>query len=181
MSKIGKKPIIIPSAVTVKPIDGAFLCTGPLGSVTIESRQEVDVTIANNVITFKPQSDSRQARASWGTSRALFANAIFGVTNGFKRTLLIEGVGYRAAMDDSVLTMHLGYSHPVRFDVPAGITVAVAKNIITVSGIDKQLVGETAARIRALKKPEPYKGKGIRYENEVIRRKAGKKTAGATK
>ena len=127
------------------------------------------------VIIFPRENSSKKAPAIWGLTRTLIANMIFGVTSGFEKVLEFEGIGYRVALEGSTLVMQLGFSHPVRFEAPKGIAFTVQKNTITVTGINKELVGEVAARIRALKRPEPYKGKGIHYRGEVIRRKSGKK------
>lgn len=181
MSKIGKKPITIPDSVIVKAMDDFFECTGPLGSVRVRSLPEVSVHISAKAISLQSQSDTKQARANWGTFRSLLENAMSGVLRGFQKSLVIEGIGFRAAMEGSTLVLHVGYSHPIRFEPPPEVAVSVSKNEITVKGADRALVGQTAARIRALKKPEPYKGKGIRYSDEVIRRKAGKKLASAAK
>lgn len=181
MSKIGKKPIQIPQNVKTIISEKEIECVGSLGAVKISRLPFVSVTEKDGWISFSPDNNSKQARANWGTLRALAQNSILGVTKGFKKVLIIEGVGYRAAMEGETVVLHLGFSHPVRFEPPSGITIAVVRNTILVSGVDNALVGQTAAKIRALKKPEPYKGKGIRYENEVVKRKAGKKTAGTAK
>ncbi len=181
MSKIGKRPITIPDGVTVTIHPDAIECKGPLGVGRVPRLPFVAAESDSKTIAFSLQGNSKQAKANWGTLRSLTQSAISGVLNGFKKTLLIEGVGYRAVMEGPALILHIGYSHPVRFEPPADVAISVARNAISISGINKGAVGQVAAKIRALKKPEPYKGKGIRYENEVIRRKAGKKTAGATK
>ncbi|MEK7114688.1 MAG: 50S ribosomal protein L6 [Patescibacteria group bacterium] len=181
MSKIGKKPIIIPDNVEFK-INGGFLeLKGAGGVISLKILPHIKVKSEDKTVSFVPENDSKQARANWGTIRALTFNAVVGVAQGFNKILEIEGVGFKANMEGDILVLNIGYSHPVKFVSPEGIKISVEKNTIKVSGIDKALVGETAAKIRALKKPEPYKGKGIKYQGEVIRRKAGKKVAGAAK
>lgn len=183
MSKIGKKPIIITAGVTIEKKDGALQVIGRNGILFLpilphcaieikdrESGKEIHVTITDM---------SRQARANWGTMAALFKNAIAGVREGFQKKLQLEGIGYRATLEDKSLSLALGFSHKVEYPAPEGITFTVEKNIITIFGINKELVGKVAAEIRKLKKPEPYQGKGIRYVGEVVRRKAGKKAATA--
>ena len=175
MSRIGKKPIDIPSGVEVK-IDGNLVTAkGPKGTESVEFRDEVKVSIKDNQVIVEQNSDDRKANALHGLYRTLIANAITGVSQGFVRKLEIVGVGYRAAMEGSKLNMALGYSHPVIVEPPAGITFAVEANTkITVSGTNKQTVGDIAAIIRGKRPPEVYKGKGVKYEGEYIRRKAGK-------
>ncbi len=180
MSRIGKKPIEIPSGVVVT-VDGQHvLVKGPKGEISRQIRPEVKIEMADNRLVLSPAADTKKTRAFWGLTRALLAHAVEGVSKGFEKRLEIEGIGYRAALEGKDLVFQLGFSHPVRFPAPLGIEFKVEKNVITLSGFNKEVVGETAAKIRALKKPEPYKGKGIRYQGEVIRRKAGKKaTTGA--
>lgn len=181
MSRIGKLPITIPDGVTLTEKDSVIEVKGQKGSLTQALVPAVTITVEKSVIqvSVKDENDKQQ-RALWGLYRALIANMIEGVTKGFEKRLEINGVGYKAAVQGTKVTLNLGYSHPIDFVLPEGITASVAKNVMTISGIDKQLVGETAAKIRELRKPEPYKGKGIKYIDEVIRRKAGKvvKTAG---
>lgn len=180
MSKIGKKSIIIPDSVEAKITDGFLELKSVQGSINLKILPWIEAEIKDKTILFSPENNSKQARANWGTIRSLAYNAIIGLTEGFKKILEMEGIGYRASLEGNVLVLNLGFSHPVRFTPPEGIKISVEKNtIMKVSGIDKALVGETAAKIRAFKKPEPYKGKGIRYQGEIIRRKAGKKVAGA--
>lgn len=181
MSKIGKKPIHIPEGVAVSLEGDMVTIQGKGGTLSLSRLPEVRVTVAHPLVVVERERDSLEGRANWGTMRALIQNAVAGVHEGFKKTLALEGVGYRAALEGNALVLHLGFSHPITFVPPHGITLGVVKNLITVAGVDKALVGRIAAEIRALKKPEPYKGKGIRYENEVIRRKAGKKVASASK
>ena len=175
MSRIGKKPIEIPSGVEVK-IDGQLVTVkGPKGTESVNVREEIKVSVVDNHIILEPTNDERKTNALHGLSRTLVANAVEGVSKGFEKKLEIQGVGYRASMEGTKLNMALGYSHPVIVEPPAGITISVDKNVnITVSGSNKQMVGDVAAAIRSKRPPEVYKGKGIRYEGEYIRRKAGK-------
>ena len=177
MSRVGKKPIPVPEKVDVK-IDGAQVAVkGPLGELHATLHPAVSAVLGEGgkeiVLAVQDPEDVHE-RALWGTSRANLANMIEGVTKGFSKSLEVNGVGFRVALSGQKLTFALGFSHDVEFPLPAGITAKVDKNLITVSGADKIVVGETAAQIRTLKKPEPYKGKGIKYVDEVVRRKAGK-------
>ncbi|MEK7074615.1 MAG: 50S ribosomal protein L6 [Patescibacteria group bacterium] len=176
MSRIGKKPIAVPSGVTVNVAGSLVSVKGPKGelSLLLHSDMKIDAK-EGNVVIFPRKDGSKKAPAIWGLTRTLCANMVIGVTSGFEKVLEFEGIGYRVALEGLTLVMQLGFSHPVRFEAPKGITFAVQKNTITITGINKELVGEVAARIRALKPPEPYKGKGIRYRGEIIRRKSGKK------
>lgn len=180
MSKIGKKLIEIPSGVTVVILSGLVKVNGPKGELEYKIPRELKVTLAENKLSVLPISKSKRTPALWGTIRAVIANMVSGVTNGFEKKLEIEGIGFKAQSQGNDLVLNLGFSHQIFFKIPDGIKVDVIKNTITVSGISKELVGQAAANIRALKKPEPYKGKGIHYAGEIIRRKAGKKVAGAT-
>jgi large subunit ribosomal protein L6 len=180
MSKVGKKPIAIPDGVTVQFEGRILLVTGPKGKLEVPKLENVEVTQSGSEIVLQPASDSQQTTMNWGTMRSLLANAVDGVTKGYAKTLEIEGVGFKASMEgNDKLVLKVGFSHLVNFPVPQGITIAVEKNKIMVSGFDKHLVGQVAADIRKIKKPEPYLGKGIRYQGEVIRRKAGKKAGSA--
>ncbi|KUG04155.1 lsu ribosomal protein l6p (l9e) [hydrocarbon metagenome] len=175
MSRIGKKPITLPKGVEIKIDDSIVTVKGPRGELSQRLPAEIGLNISDDEILVTRPSDAKKHRAYHGLSRALVANMVEGVTNGFERKLELVGVGYRAQMQGSKLMLTVGYSHPILIDAPEGIDFEVpAVTRITVKGIDKQLVGNTAAHIRAIRKPEPYKGKGIKYENEVIRRKAGK-------
>lgn len=178
MSKIGKKPISIPSGVSVKENRGGFYVSGPKGTITVPFLPGIIATLSPELVILKIEKDGQQSRMNWGTLRSLLQNAILGVTDGFSKRLEIEGIGFRAAVEGNILSLKVGFSHPVKFPIPEGISVVVEKNKIIVSGVEKALVGQIAADIRKVKKPEPYLGKGIRYEKEVIRRKEGKK-AGA--
>jgi large subunit ribosomal protein L6 len=175
MSRIGKLPIEIPIGTTAA-IDGDFVVVkGPKGELKERIHPQINIKIENNSISvgIADQSDGRQ-KALWGLFRNLLNNLIIGVNSGFEKKLEINGVGYRVAASGNKLTLNLGFSHPIIYDLPNGITAQVAGNIITLAGINKQMLGETAAGIRKLRKPEPYKGKGIKYADEIIRRKAGK-------
>jgi large subunit ribosomal protein L6 len=175
MSRIGKKPIEIPSGVEVK-VDGQTVTVkGAKGTETVTVRDEIKVSVQDNTIVVEPLNDERKTGALHGLSRTLIANAVEGVSKGFEKKLEIQGVGYRANMEGTKLNMALGYSHPVIVEPPAGITITVEANTkITVAGTNKQMVGDVAAEIRGKRPPEVYKGKGVRYEGEYIRRKAGK-------
>ena len=176
MSRIGNKPIELPKGVEVKQDGNAVTVKGPKGSLSTALVSGIGVKVENNVVKFTRGDEENKSRAFHGLMRALVANNVRGVTEGFKRELDIIGVGYRAEVKGKEVVFQLGYSHPVRFPIPKGIdiTVDAKSGHIVVSGIDKQKVGQTAAEIRALREPDPYKGKGIKYSDEVIRRKAGK-------
>lgn len=179
MSRLAKKPVKLPEGVTVKEESGVLFFEGPKGKLKVGILPFVKVKAESGLMDVSTTDKIRQARMNTGTMWSLAKNAAEGVSAGFSKILEIEGIGYRASLEGKNLSLSLGYVHPVKFEIPEGISVTVEKNVITVSGIDKHLVGETAARIRKLKKPEPYKGKGIHYRGEVIRRKAGKKVAAA--
>jgi large subunit ribosomal protein L6 len=175
MSRLAKKPIHIPEGVSVS-IDGGFVgVKGSKGELAVPVLPGVAAEISADSARVTRTGEDKQSKANTGTMWSLVKNAIQGVSEGFSKKLEIEGVGYRAQKDGDALVISLGYVNSVRFPIPAGVEVSVEKNVIAVSGIDKELVGRVAAEIRALKKPEPYKGKGIRYQGEVVRRKAGKK------
>jgi large subunit ribosomal protein L6 len=175
MSRIGKQPIVIPEGVTTK-LDGLNLqVTGPRGTLTVPLHPHVKLGFADKMINVHVlDSENVNDRALWGLFRRLIDNAVIGVTKGFTKSLELVGVGYKVAAAGQTLTLNVGYSHPVTVNLPEGITGTVDKNIITLTGNDKQAIGELAAQIRRIRKPEPYKGKGIKYVGEVIRRKAGK-------
>ena len=179
MSRIGKKPIEIPSGVTVDIIGETVKVKGPKGENSRVFRDEIGFEKNENSIILSIKKPTKLARALWGTYASHVRNMVEGVTNGFSKKLEIQGIGYRAVAEGAGLNLSLGFSHAVKFVPPQGVSLAVEKNIITVSGIDKEKVGLVASQIRALKPPEPYKGKGIRYEGEVIIRKAGKKAVGS--
>ena len=176
MSRIGKKPVTVPAGVTAS-IDGRVLSVkGPKGTLSLNLRDEISYTLEDGGIVVKPANETKQARAFWGMQRTLVQNLVTGVTEGFSKKLLITGVGYRAASQGKVLKLRLGYSHDVNIDVPEGIEIKTPdQTTVEISGIDKQKVGQIAAEIRRWRKPEPYKGKGIKYDGEFIFRKEGKK------
>ena len=176
MSRIGNKPIPLPKGVEVKQDGNAITVKGPKGSLVTPIVAGIGVKVEKNVVSFTRTENEGKTRALHGLMRALVANNVTGVTEGFKKELDIVGVGYRAEVKGKEVVFQLGYSHPIRFPIPKGIDVNVdgKSGHITVSGIDKQQVGQTAAEIRSLREPDPYKGKGIKYSDEVIRRKAGK-------
>lgn len=183
MSKIGKRPIAIPAGTTLEIKSGMAIAKGTKGEITVpilpycsvepketDGKKEAIVTIDNT---------ERQARANWGTMASLLKNALKGVSEGYEKKLQFEGIGYRATVEAEKIVLALGFSHPVNFPIPKGITAVMVKNIMTITGVSKELVGKVAAELRMLKKPEPYQGKGIRYVGEMVRRKAGKKAAAA--
>ena len=174
MSRIGKLPIDVPSGVTVTVKDGEVLVKGPKGELATPVHPLLNYDVAANQVTLTRLDESREARAQHGLRRTLLANCVAGVTAGFSKTLEVIGVGYKVAVKGSQVELALGFSHPVVIDLPVGISASAEGQKLTISGIDKVLVGEMAARIRRLRKPEPYKGKGIKYVNEHIRRKVGK-------
>ena len=174
MSRIGKLPIDVPAGVTITVDSDVISVKGPKGELTVPHLSDVTVTLEGAQAIVTRKDDERIAKAQHGLQRALLFNAVTGVTKGFEKKLEVNGVGFRVGMSGDTLEMSLGFSHPVKYKAPAGVTITTNKMEITVSGIDKQAVGQVAAEIRALKKPEPYKGKGIKYADEVILRKAGK-------
>ncbi len=181
MSRIGKKEIEIPEEVKVELKDHHFSASGPLGTLEVFIRDEIDLEIIGNKIVVKRKAEDELSRSLHGLTRTLVFNAIEGVTRGYQKDLEIVGVGYRASLEgDNVLKLRVGFSHDVEIKPPQGIEFEVKKNLISVKGIDKQLVGQVAADIRAIKKPEPYKGKGIKYVGEKIIRKVGKAVKAAT-
>jgi large subunit ribosomal protein L6 len=176
MSRIGKKTVPIPAGVTLTLEGQKVTVKGPKGELSWTVVDEIELTKSDEGLSFAPRNETQRARAMWGLSRTLVANMVQGVTQGYERTLELVGVGYRAQMKGGALSMQLGFSHEVDIPAPDGITFATPRQTaIIISGIDKQLVGETAARIRKIRPPEPYKGKGVRYAGEKVRRKEGKK------
>jgi large subunit ribosomal protein L6 len=176
MSRIGKKPVALPKGVTAS-VDGQTVkVKGPKGELSVTLAREVTAKVGEHGVTILPDKSNERASQMWGLSRSLVNNLVTGVTRGFTQKLEIQGVGYRAAVQGKNLNLQLGFSHDVVYPVPAGITITSEKpTMISVSGIDKQLVGQVAAEIRGYRPPEPYKGKGVRYEGEYVRRKEGKK------
>src|SRR4030081_1410330 len=176
MSRIGKNPVAIPSGVQVELSGETLTAKGRLGALSVALTNEVTATVADGAVTIAPNSESKRARAMWGTTRALVSNMVTGVATGFTRNLEINGVGYRAAVQGSTLNLQLGYSHDIPYPVPPGIRITCERpTAITITGADRQRVGQVAAEIRGYRPPEPYKGKGIKYSDETIRRKEGKK------
>ncbi|MEL7213120.1 MAG: 50S ribosomal protein L6 [Pseudomonadota bacterium] len=176
MSRIGKKPVDLPSGVTASVSGQTVEVKGPKGTRSFTATDDVTIAVEDNVVSITPRGKSKRARQQWGMSRTMVGNLVTGVTDGFKKELEINGVGYRAQMQGTTLKLNLGLSHEVNFDVPQGVTVTAPKPTeIVVEGIDEQLVGQVAANIREWRKPEPYKGKGIKYKDEYIFRKEGKK------
>jgi large subunit ribosomal protein L6 len=176
MSRIGKKPVELPSGVSASVSGQTVEVTGPKGARSFTATDDVAITVEENTVAVKPRGNSKRARQQWGMSRTQVANLVTGVTAGFKKELEIQGVGYRAQMQGNTLKLNLGLSHDVEYVAPEGVTITAPKQTqIIVEGIDQQRVGQVAAEIREWRKPEPYKGKGIRYKGEFIFRKEGKK------
>jgi large subunit ribosomal protein L6 len=178
MSRIGKKPIPIPDKTNIDFKDHMITVKGEKGSLTRTIHPDVELNIESNIITVIPKNENRQGRAIQGLVRSLVANMVVGVSSGFERVLEINGIGYRADLKGEQIVFNLGYSHPIEFDLPKGVSASIDKNnVIRLNGIDKELLGHTAASIRSLRPPEPYKGKGVKYAEEQIIRKAGKSGA----
>jgi large subunit ribosomal protein L6 len=176
MSRIGKNPVRIPSGVEVSISGQTLTAKGRLGALSLVVSNEVSASIADGTVAIVPNSDAKQSRAMWGTTRALVDNMVTGVSEGFSVNLEITGVGYRAQVQSDTLNLQLGYSHDIRFPIPSDVRISCERpTSITISGADRQRVGQIAADIRAYRPPEPYKGKGIKYANESVRRKEGKK------
>ncbi|MCX7328637.1 MAG: 50S ribosomal protein L6 [Hyphomicrobiales bacterium] len=176
MSRVGKKPVAVPAGVTASVTGQHVKVKGAKGELSFSAPDEVVVAMDNGQITVTPKGQDKRSRAMWGMSRAQVANLMVGVSNGFEKKLEITGVGYKAAVQGKILKLSLGYSHDIDYEIPAGITIVTPKPTeINISGIDKQVVGQTAAEIRDYRGPEPYKGKGVRYAGEFIFRKEGKK------
>ncbi|MSP78341.1 MAG: 50S ribosomal protein L6 [Dehalococcoidia bacterium] len=179
MSRIGLKPVPVPSNVQVSKVDHTLTVKGPLGTLTQEFLNEVEVAVEKSVVKVSRNADDKFSRSVHGLTRALINNMVIGVTQGYKKELEIVGTGYRVAQAGDKLNFQLGFSHPVEYAVPTGIKVAIAgQNRVTITGSDKQQVGQVAAELRAIRPPEPYKGKGVRYAGEVIKLKPGKAAAG---
>ena len=177
MSRIGKQTIVIPEKTEVTKNSRVLTVKGPLGTISREFKSDIDIHIEGDAINLKPVVSSKTVNALWGTYASHIKNMVDGVNRPFEKRLIVEGVGFRVEVSDNALVLSLGFSHKVHVVIPAGIKVSVEKNIIAISGINKETVGKFAADIRKLKRPEPYKGKCIRYDGEVIRRKQGKKAA----
>jgi large subunit ribosomal protein L6 len=176
MSRVGKYPVTVPSGVTVEIANRMLKAKGKLGELSLRLSEEVEAKLEDGKVVVTPRSETKRARTLWGTTRALVNNMVGGVSKGFSKTLEINGVGYRAQVQGKNLQLQLGFSHDVIYPIPAGVTIKCEKPTqITISGADRQRVGQVAAEIRAFRKPEPYKGKGIKYDNERILRKEGKK------
>jgi large subunit ribosomal protein L6 len=177
MSRLGKNPIGIVAGTTVTVNGGTVNVKGPKGELSRTFRPEIAIEVKDDTIVLTPKGDTVFVRSLWGTVGSHLRNMMEGVTKGFEKKLILEGVGYKSAVSGKNLDLALGFSHPVKIEIPEGLTVTADKNLITITGTDKELVGQFSAYVRSLKKPEPYKGKGFRYDNEVIRRKQGKKSA----
>jgi len=176
MSRIGKKGITIPEKTEVSEVNGVVSVKGPKGAMARSFRTDIKISIEGNKINFNPVRINKQTKALWGTYASHVGNMVRGVNEGFEKKLILEGVGFKSEVKPNKLVLALGFSHGVEVPIPEGLFLKAEKNVITINGIDKELVGQFAAKVRALKKPEPYKGKGFRYEDEVIRRKQGKKS-----
>jgi len=180
MSRIGKQEILIPAGVkvtqSVSSLGNTFTVVGPKGTLTKNFRDDITIVVTDKIITLNIKRNDKFSKSLWGTYASHIKNMIAGVVTPYQKKLILEGVGFKSEVKGKVFNFALGFSHPVIVPIPAGITATAEKNNITITGIDKELVGSFAASIRALKKPEPYKGKGMRYEGEIIRRKQGKKT-----
>ena len=178
MSRIGKQPVVLPAGISAKVADGVVTLKGPKGELALKTPATVEVSLEGSALNIARTGDDKQNRADHGTIRALLQNMVVGLKDGYSRDLEIQGVGFKANMAGNKLTMNVGYSHPVEYVVPEGVAVTVVDGTqLKVSGIDKQLVGQVSARIRSFRPPEPYKGKGVRYKDERVRRKAGKTVA----
>lgn len=174
MSRVGKLPINIPQGVSVSIGDGGIEVKGPKGVLNLALHPAISVIVDNNILSVTPSEETRTSRQQHGLRRTLLANAVHGVTKGFEKSLDVIGVGYKVNVQGNTIVLNVGYSHPVNFVLPDGIVAKVENNKVTISGCDKQAVGEVAAQLRRVRPPEPYKGKGIKYTDETIRRKAGK-------
>jgi len=174
MSRVGKNPVAIPSGIEVSVEDSVIVVKKGNNEKRLDTHGRVGIEVKENEVALSRVGEDKQSSAYWGTYRALLSNIIEGLEKGFKKSLEINGVGYRAAVKGKTLELQLGFSHPVNFEIPEGLTIAVEKNLIHISGTDKQVVGQAAAEIRAFRPPEPYKGKGVKYTDETIIRKAGK-------
>lgn len=176
MSRIGKKPVEIPEKTEVTVVADSISVKGPLGELSQKIHPLVQVDVKDGMVVSSPKDDSIEAKALWGTTSSLVTSMIHGVNTPFEKKLIVEGVGFKVDIQGSKLILNIGFSHPVEIEIPSDLTVSAEKNVISISGISKHKVGQFAAVVRAKKKPEPYKGKGIRYSDEVVRRKEGKKS-----
>lgn len=174
MSRIGKVPVVIPEKVTVVINFPNITVKGPKGEMSFALNENVSVVLKDSVITVAPKNDNLESRSQWGTMRTQISNMVKGVSVGFVKSLEFNGVGYKASVQGNLLTLSLGYSHVIDYVLPVGITAKVTKNVIDIEGFNKNLIGDVSAKIRSFRPPEPYKGKGVRYTDEVIKRKAGK-------
>lgn len=174
MSRIGKQPISIPAGIDINIKNNVVVFKKGNTTKELDTKGHVDIKVEDGKLVFSSKSDERQDRAYWGTYRALANNVIIGLTDGFEKKLEINGVGYKASVKGKVLELNLGFSHMINYDLPDGIEASVEKNVVTIKGSDKQIVGQVAAKVRGFRPPEPYKGKGVKYANERIIRKAGK-------
>lgn len=174
MSRIGKKPVSIPAGITIKSNGDILSFSNSKSTLELDTKGNVEFSIEAKELVFTRKDESKESSAFWGTYRALSQNIIIGLTEGFKKELEVNGVGYRAKVEGKLLDLQLGFSHPIKHPIPDGIDIKVVKNVITISGVDKQKVGQVAAEVRAYRPPEPYKGKGVKYVDEHIIRKAGK-------
>lgn len=177
MSRVGKKVIAIPEKTEVTLLDGVLTVKGPQGTITKFFKNNINIEIENKEVKLTPKVENLENKALWGTYASHIMNMVNGVNTPFQKKLILEGIGYKSEVKGTNLVLALGFSHPVNVPISSDLKVTAEKNVITVSGVDKEKVGEFTASVRALKKPEPYKGKGMRYEGEVIKRKQGKKTA----
>lgn len=175
MSRVGQKPVVVPEGVDVRVVGLTVTAKGKLGERSITVTDDVTVKLEDGRVWVAPADDGKRARTMWGTTRSLIGSLVKGVDEGYTSILEINGVGYRAAVEGNTLNLQLGYSHPINFPIPEGIKIATERNVITISGNDKQAVGQVSAKIRSYRPPEPYKGKGVKYRDEVIHRKEGKK------
>ncbi len=175
MSRIGKRPIEIPEKTEVALSDGVLTVKGPLGTLTKDVHPQISITVEEGKVTVSPKDNTRLAKALWGTYASHVKNMLKGVNEKYSKKLILDGVGFKMAVTGNDITLNVGFSHPVVMSIPEGITAEIEKNQLTISGIDKEVVGQFAANVRAKKKPEPYKGKGFHYDDEVILRKQGKK------
>lgn len=177
MSRLGKKAIEIPEKTEVKVTDGVVVVKGPLGELTKKFKKDIAITIDGKKVELKPVKESLENNALWGTYSSHIRNMVEGVNKGYTERLVVEGIGYKADITPTEITFKVGFSHPVKVSIPKNLKVTSDKGVVVINGIDKEAVTSFASGLKAIKKPEPYKGKGIRFENEVIRRKEGKKTA----